>query len=263
MRSLFIFCLWSANVFAQAPALDQRAALTASQAAVGRTLGDYTLLDSEGRTVRLADYRGKPLLVNVIYTGCAHVCPTTTLALHRAIAGMRGQFGPRQFNIVSIGFNQPNDSPAALRAFAAQQRIRDENWDFLSPRREDVAALTRELGFTYAATPAGFDHVLQVTLIDAQGRIARQIYGDQFNAAAIGEPLRDLISGRLLSGSVSLADLLDHVRILCSVYDDEIGRYRVDYTLPLQVAGGVTFIIAMVWFGLNELRTQRRRRASP
>ena len=36
-----------------APALDQTAALRASQAAMGRTIGDYTLQDTEGRAVRL------------------------------------------------------------------------------------------------------------------------------------------------------------------------------------------------------------------
>lgn len=252
-----VLALLAGAAMAQPSPLDQRAALTASQAALGHELGDYTLRDSEGRPVRLASFRGKPLLVNVIYTGCAHVCPTTTFALHRAIAGLRGQFPPRQFNVVSIGFNQPTDSPVALRAFAAQQRIADENWTFLSPRAEDVPALTRELGFSYVATPAGFDHVLQVTLVDAHGRIRRQIYGEQFNVAAIGEPLKDLIAGRLLSRGADLADLLDRMRILCSVYDARLGRYRIDYTLPLQVAGGLTFIIAMVWFAWAELRARR------
>jgi len=60
------------------PALDQNAALRSSQAAVGRAIGDYTLRDREGRTVRLSSYRGKPLLVSFIYTGCFQVCPTTT-----------------------------------------------------------------------------------------------------------------------------------------------------------------------------------------
>jgi protein SCO1 len=257
-----LLVLLAGAAIAQQGPLDQRVALTASQAVLGRELGDYTLLDSEGQLVRLSSFRGKPLLVNVIYTGCAHVCPTTTLALHRAIAGLRRQFSARQFNVVSIGFNQPTDSPVALRAFAAQQRIADENWTFLSPRAEDVPALTRELGFSYVATPAGFDHVLQVTLVDAHGRIQRQIYGGQFNAAAIGEPLKDLIAGRLLAGGADLTDLLDRMRILCSVYDARLGRYRIDYTLPLQVAGGLTFIVAMGWFAWAELRARRSCRSS-
>ena len=97
------------------PALDPAAALRTSQAAIGKTIGDHALLDREDRPVRLADYRGKPLLVNFIYTGCFQVCPTSTRALAEALQAMRGGFEPSQFNVVSIGFNQPADSPQAIR----------------------------------------------------------------------------------------------------------------------------------------------------
>ena len=30
---------------------------------------------------------------------------------------------------------------------------------------------------------------------------------------------------------------MDRVRILCTVYDPKTGQYRVDYTLPIQIAG--------------------------
>ena len=276
MRSLLcvLFALWSVNAgalqshnpsasSASPPSpLDQRTALRASQSAVGVTPTDYTFFDREGRAVRLSSYRGKPLLVNFIYTGCFHVCPTSTLALHKAIGSMRGQFGARQFNVISIGFNQPTDSPTALKAFAAQQRITDANWEFLSPRAADVVALTREFGFSYIATPGGFEHTLQVSILDAQGVLRRQVYGDQFNAAALGEPIKQLLAGGLLDDGVTLADLFDRVRILCSVYDPETGRYRTDYTLPLEIAGGVTFVIAMIWFAFAEIRSRRALRRS-
>jgi protein SCO1/2 len=75
-------------LFAQATTagagLDPRAALKTSQAAVGKTIGDYTLVDVDGRQLRLAEYRGKPLVVSFIYTGAAG-CPTTTKFPERAI----------------------------------------------------------------------------------------------------------------------------------------------------------------------------------
>lgn len=239
--------------------IDQQEALGVSQAAIGGAPGDYTLLDRAGRPVRLSSFRGKPLLVNFVYTGCFHVCPTTTLALHKAVRSMRDRFGVGQFNIVSIGFNQPADSPSALKAFAAQQRIDEPNWDFLSPRVADVAALAHDFGFSYVATPAGFDHILQVTILDARGRIRRQVYGDQFNAAALGEPLKALLAGSILDSTTSLADLLDRARILCSVYDPQTGRYRIDYTLPLEIAGGATFIAVILWLAVAEWRARRLR----
>lgn len=244
----------------RAPALDQKTAIAASQAALGRTIDDYTLLDREGRPVRLSSYRGKPLLVSFIYTGCFQVCPTTTRSLDETVRALQGRFGDEQFNVISIGFNQPADSPQAMKAFAAQHRISRPNWDFLSPPPPVVEQLTREFGFRYEATPAGFEHVLQVSLVDAQGRIVRQVYGDKVPADALGEPMKDLLVGVPLSPSRPLADLIDQVRLLCTVYDPETGTYRVDYALALEAAGGLTFIVALALYMLNEWRTRRRVR---
>src|SRR5690606_23753876 len=55
--------------------LDSETALRTSQAVVGSTPGDYTLRNRDGQQVRLSSYRGKPLLVSFIYTGCFHICP--------------------------------------------------------------------------------------------------------------------------------------------------------------------------------------------
>jgi protein SCO1 len=167
-RALLIaasLALTAASLFAAVPALDEREALRAGEAAIGRAVPDLVLQDREGRPVRLADYRGKPLLVSFIYTGCFQVCPTQTRALHEAVKGLDVMLGEHQFNVVSIGFNQPFDSPDAMRSFARQHRIDHANWEFLSPPRERVEALTQAFGFSAVATPAGFDHVLGVTVV--------------------------------------------------------------------------------------------------
>jgi protein SCO1/2 len=242
-------------------ALSARAAIDASQAVIGRPVGDHTLLDRDGTPVRLSAFRGKPLLVSFIYTGCFQVCPTNTRALQQAVRALETRFGTAQFNVASIGFNQPADSPQAMKAFATQHGIDFPHWSFLSPAAADVEALTREFGFSYQATPAGFDHVLQVTLVDAQGRVVHQVYGGELPADALGEPLRQLLLGAPLPPQSMLANLVDRVRILCTVYDPQTGRYRVDYSLALEVAGGLTFAVAMLIYFLNEWRGRRTAQA--
>ncbi len=250
----------ASEALAPQPALDATAALRASQAVIGQPIGDHTLLDREGRPVRLAGYRGKPLLVNFIYTGCFQVCPTSTRALLEALRAMRGGFDVRQFNVVSIGFNLPADSPQAMKAFALQQRIDQPNWDFLSPHAAIVGDLTRDFGFVFAPTQAGFDHLLQVSIVDAEGRLVAQVYGDDFSADRLGEPLRRLLANQPLPPRLRLADIVDRVRVLCSVYDPATGTYRVSYALALEVAGGITFALTMLWFFAAEWLARRRRR---
>ena len=249
---------------ALAAVLNEAAALRDSQAAVGRAIGDFTLQDREGRPVRLARYRGKPLLVSFIYTGCFQVCPITTQALRRAVSIAESALGKDRFNVISIGFNQPADSPQALKSFAAQYGINSPNWEFLSPSAAIVSDLTRDFGFSFVATPAGFDHMLQVSLVDAQGRIYRQIYGEAYAADNLTEPLKQLIAGSPVADETSLSSIVERVRILCSVYDPRTGKYRISYGLVFEIAGGVTFLLWICWFFLNEwlMRRRLRRRAS-
>jgi len=237
--------------------LDQTAALRVSQAAVGRSIGDFTLIDREGRAVRLSSYRGKPLLVSFIYTGCFQVCPATTRALQQVVSVADESLGSDQFRVISIGFNQPADSPQALKSFAAQYGIRQPNWEFLSPPAAIVADLARDFGFSFVATPAGFDHILQVSVVDAQGRIYRQIYGEAYSADSLTEPLRQLITGAPLADDSSLASIVERVRIFCSVYDPLTGKYRVSYGLVLEIAGGVTFLLWIIGFFLSEWLARR------
>lgn len=247
--------------------LDQAAALRTSQQAIGRQPADYTLRDRANQPVALSQFRGTPLLVNFVYTGCFQVCPTSTRALHRAVDAMRDRFGVDQFKVITIGFNQPTDSPMAMNAFALQQQISDENWKFLSPAAADVDALAQDFGFSYVATPIGFEHTLQVSILDADGLIRNQVYGDAFTADSLGEPLRELLTGSLLRTSVlarsSISDILDKVRILCSVYDPSTGKYRVDYSLYIEIAGFLTFVLTLLVLSVQELRARRARHRKP
>lgn len=242
--------------------LDERAAMAASQAVIGTIPPDFTLLDRKNRPVRLSSYRGTPLLISFIYTGCFTICPTQTRMLQESLRGLERMGGLGDFNVVSIGFNQPFDSPQALRAFAAQNRIDQDNWEFLSPHRNNVDALTRAYGFTYVETPAGFDHIVGVTLIDAEGRIHAQIYGKNLTAEKLGVPLRRLaLNAPPEIGGLSFDQVVERVRILCTVYDAETGEYRYDWKLFFEVFSGLLFFLTVGIYFWREWQSQRRARA--
>ncbi len=239
--------------------LDEKAAFALSQGAIGKQVGDFVLLDRQGRPVELSRYRGKPLLVTFIYTACFQVCPTITRNLQKAVDSTVSVMGADRFNVVSIGFNQPFDSPAALRDFARQYGIHLPNWEFLSPAPAIVGDLTASFGFSYVATPAGFDHINQVTLVDSTGRIVRQVYGEKFTAEDLAEPLKLLITGSAIPPEAgTLQEIMERVRILCSIYDPLTGRYRTNYSLYFQFAGFLTFVGFMIYLSINFWRNRRR-----
>ena len=235
---------------------DGARAIELSQRVIGSRVGDYAFTDSHGKPRRLADYGGKPLLVTFVYTGCTQVCPTTVRFLDGAVREARRTFGPDSFAIVTIGFNQPFDTPQAMRAFAGQHRITDPDWVFLSPAPDRVAALTQEFGFSWYSTPKGFDHVTQVTVLDAEGRVYRQIYGDSFQIPMLIEPLKQLITGTPVPAG-DWRMLVEKVRLFCTVYDRSSGRYRLDYSLFVGMAIGLLILGAGVTSLLREWRSQR------
>lgn len=250
----------------QVARIDEQHALRLGQEAIGRTVPGLPLLDVHGKPTGLGAFRGKPLLVSFIYTGCFQVCPTQTRALLEATRGLRRMLGENQFNVVSIGFNQPFDDPQAMRSFARQHRIDEPNWHFLSPAPGTVEALTRAFGFSYVATPAGFDHVLGVTVVDAQGRIHAQVYGDRLRADQLGRPLRELLLATPLTageGTSTLASVVERVRLLCTVYDPDTGEYRYDWKLIFELIGGALFFGSVAVYLLLDWRDRRRARALP
>lgn len=238
-------------------------ALKESQAAIGRSLRDggidaIPMLDSRGRRFSLADLRGRPFVVSFIYTGCFQACPVATQSLAAVVRQARQALGDDRFEVVSIGFNQPFDTPEAMAAFARQARIDEPRWRFASPRAEDVPALARAFGFSWSATPKGFDHVTQATIVDAQGTIRHQVYGDTIEAPFFVGPLKAVISGEAAE-QLTLDNLWLKVKLYCTVYDPASGRYRLDYSLFFEIFAGLSVLGGLAWVILRELRRSKPR----
>lgn len=223
-------CAWAADNAANAIAL--------SQAALGQRLPDLAFTDTEGRTVRLADYRGKPLLISMIYTGCTDVCPTLLESLYPAVEAGRRTLGEDSFAVITVGFDIRNDTPARLRLFARSRGIDLPNWAFLAADEESLDALAKAVGFGIYSRAGGFDHLAQVSLIDAEGRVSQQIYGAVFEPPIIMDPLKALVlrRGEPLR---SLDILVDRIRFFCTVYDPKSGRYYFNYSLFISVGIGL------------------------
>jgi protein SCO1/2 len=236
---------------------DEAAALAFSQRVLGSKVPDYAFVTHAGEARRLSDYRGRPLLVTFVYTGCFQACPVGVQFLEKAAAQARKVIGADRFRVAVIGFNQPFDTPEAMRSFAARQGLAAAGWDFLSPAADSVQALTADFGFNWYATPKGFDHIAQVTLLDANGRIYRQIYGETFEPRELIEPMRQLIAGTPTPAGDWRA-FVDRVRLLCTVYDRSSGRYRLDYSLILGIAIGLGILGSVIASLVHEWRRNRR-----
>lgn len=237
---------------------DEKDALRISQAAIGNQLGDYTFLDRSGRKVRLSDYRGKPLVISMIYTHCPFVCATTTRSLS-ALKASQDAFGADSFGVLTVGFDTENDTPEAMDDFAKRMGVNLPKWEFVSADAETIKKLSRDLGFVFVPTDeGGFNHITQTTFVNAQGKVYRQIYGDEFDNLTLLEPLREMIYN-IKTAEPGLAGLSNRVKLFCTVYDSKSGAYKVSYTYfyGLGISFFVSFLI--VWWIIYHYRRSPKR----
>lgn len=269
MRHYLLSLSFAALFFAALPSLaqpqesapqifDEREVLRISQAAVGNQLGDYTFLDRSGRTVRLSDYRGKPLVISMIYTHCPFICATTTRSLS-ALKFSQDALGADSFGVLTVGFDTENDTPDAMDDFAKRMDIDLTNWEFVSSDAETISKLSSDLGFVFYPTDeGGFNHITQTTFVDAKGKVYRQIYGDQFGNKTLLEPLKDMIYN-VQTAAPGLEGLSNRVRLFCTDYDPTTGKYEVNYSIFYAIGWGIFISLLITWWIVHEYRRSPRR----
>lgn len=230
------------------PRYDEATALKVSQAAIGRTLdASYRFTTSDGKSITLGELRGKPLVINLIYTSCYHVCPVITQTVARAARVAWGTLGADSFRVVTIGFDTVTDTPDRMRNFARERGIDVAQWHFLSTDATTIRALTKDLGFIYFPSPRGFDHLAQTTVVDANGKVYRPVYGDSFAVPTLVDPLKDLVFGRKAS-TKNWDGWINGIKLFCTVYDPTSGRYKFDYSVFVAIIAGVASLGGLGWF---------------
>lgn len=247
----------ASSAAADTPELDAEIAYAQSQAAIGGATGDHVLTDHRGQPLALADLRGRPLVVSLVFTSCGTVCPIVTDHLRDQILAARKAVGGDAFTVLTFGFDASGDTPAQLTGFAGTHRLLGlPDWHVASADAATTDAFLRELGFSYEASARGFDHVTQTTILDAGGRVYRQVYGEAFPLPVLVQPLKELVLGTR-TRSVDPGALWDRISFLCTVYNPLTGAYRFDYGIFFGIFfGGLSLILT----GLVILRLWLERR---
>ncbi|WP_437838236.1 SCO family protein [Sorangium sp. So ce1153] len=114
-------------------------------AAAEKYFTNTELVDQNGRSHRFYEglLRGRKVLINFAFTSCKGACPTMTANLARVQELLRAR-GER-VTILTITVDPENDTPAALKEYAAKFRA-GEGWYFLTGTPANVAAVLRRLG---------------------------------------------------------------------------------------------------------------------
>jgi len=137
-------------------------------------LPNVSLIDQRGSTFSLASLRGKPVLVDFIYTSCASTCPMLTAK----IAAIAHQLGPAlgaDVTIVSISLDPEHDSPAELAKYAKSHDADGPGWIFLTgpPSQIDQVLALFKLRRT-RESDGSITHSIEAFLLGPDGHQIRQ-----------------------------------------------------------------------------------------
>lgn len=240
--ALLLSCVLAASAWevahaASAP-VSESEALRTSQDAIGRRIEGVRLTAADGRLLEIEQFRGRPLVLSLVYTSCYHVCSGLTLRLRDAVRVARDALGPRSFSVLTVGFDTPNDTPERMRQYARERGADLPGWTFAAGDAVALERLEQAVGFTYFPSAKGFDHITQTTIVDADGRVVLQVYGEELAAPNVVEPLKRLVFGQAIArGGVD--GLVGRLKLFCTLYDPASGRYRFDYSLIVEIVTGV------------------------
>lgn len=242
------------------PPPDSQQLMAISQQAIGNKVGEYSFTDTAGGRRNLTEWQGKPLVISMIYTSCYQTCSMTTRNLAEMVEKTRQALGNDSFQVITIGFDTRRDTRLAMDRFARQQDVNKvPGWAFLTANEETLDGLTKDLGFKYFTSPRGYDHVVQATILDQEGVVYRQVYGEVFELPQLAEPIKELVLGRPRPSEPLLDEVVRRVRFLCTTYDANDHRYRFDYSIFIGMfIGGSIILFFAIWIW----REWRRPRSS-
>lgn len=130
---------------------------------------DATWTTEAGATVTLADFRGRPTVVAMIYAHCAYACPLIVQDMRRTAAELDD---PDAARFVLVSFDPDRDTPAVLRRFKEAHGLPD-SWILLRSDANNVRMLAALLGISYRPEADGqIAHSNLITVLDRDGEIA-------------------------------------------------------------------------------------------
>ena len=157
---------------------------------VGDRLPDFAMIDQNGDFLSIRDLRGRPLVMNFIFTRCQmpEMCPasSTRMAAMQEAADKRGL---NDLQFVTITFDPEFDSPGILRKYGEGYGMDFDNFHLLTGTGELVEDLLRQFGILTVEENGTINHTMATLLVDAQGKVA---YRKEGSTWTVDELLREV-----------------------------------------------------------------------
>ena len=145
---------------------------------------DVPLVNQDGKTLYLSDFKGQAVLLTFIYTRCPfpNFCPLISskfAEIHRAMA--QTALAYQKTHLVSVSLDPNYDTAPVLRKYGLAYLKDDASgfaqWDFASTSPQDLKTLASAFGLQYFDQSNTITHGIRTILLAPDGTI-KQIWAD-------------------------------------------------------------------------------------
>ncbi len=183
--ALLMGCVVAAGVAALAAQTDGFRVVTSEGARrlevarAPRMVPPVSLVDQDGTAFSLADYRGRLVLVEFIYTDCPVICGLLGETFGRFQDLLRHEPKASKLSLLSISFDVARDGPAELKQYGERFAAQAPGWRIAVPSAADLPNLLKSFGVVVIPDGMdGFVHNAAISVVDAKGRLARVLDPD-------------------------------------------------------------------------------------
>jgi protein SCO1/2 len=167
----------------------------------GDVLPDYELTAEDGNQIHFADFRGKVLAFTFFYTRCPlpNYCPRMSNNFHETRKLLLTTAdAPTNWQFLSISFDPDFDTPEVLSNYGSVYRGGDsDRWLFASASAKTLANLAPNLDLMIMRENGNImEHGLRTVVLDAQGRLFRQLDGNKWTPQELADAILDAAHGR-------------------------------------------------------------------
>jgi protein SCO1 len=168
---------------------DYKPAVTYNDLEPGEAIPDFAFRNQDGRTIRLAQFKGKVVLLTFIYTRCP--LPNFCVRMSRNFAEIDKELQKdpaldAKTHLVSVSFDPKYDTPQVLRSYggAYTGKYSQENfahWDFAAPTEKELPQVLQF--FDVGATPEPdhtITHSLSTVVIAPDGKLYKWYPGNEW-----------------------------------------------------------------------------------
>jgi len=159
-----------------------------------QTVLNVPLLDQTGEAFRLSDFAGKTVLVNFIFTGCSRVCPLQTHELSKVQDRVTKAGLQDQVQFVSITITPESDPPAAMKMFARNHHVDQNNWHFATGNSADIHQMGETLWVGVKPGSNGqTDHRSLLYLVGPNGLLLQRYRGEPVDIDRVSRELGEVV----------------------------------------------------------------------